>query len=288
MNIGDAIRDISELLKDRGIAETRREAALLVALSIGKDKTFLIAHSEYELTVGERTRLDEFVRRRSRREPFQYISGKQEFFGLEFEVSPAVLIPRPETEILVERTIEILSRRPTPSDFLEIGVGSGCIAISVLHNIEMTRATGVDLSETTLAVARKNALNHHVANRLTLSVSDVYVSAPAQAFDLILSNPPYVPAADIESLQPEVRDFEPHSSLTDGESGLSIIRRIIDGAPGFLKPHGELLIEIGFNQSPRVAAMFDPLFWHKPAFLPDLQGIPRIVQAIARQIQARR
>ena len=279
MNIGEAIRKAAALLSEHSVDEPKREAALLVSLSASKDRTFLIAHPEYELSGVEETRLGDLVRRRANREPFQYIRGIQEFFGLEFEVSPAVLIPRPETEILVEKAIEILSRRRS-LEFLEIGIGSGCITVSILHCVKTAQAIGVDLSQAALDVAQKNAAKHGVANRLNLSISDVYSSIHPRAFDLIVSNPPYVPAADIEMLQPEVRDFEPHDSLTDGGDGLSIIRRIIDGAPKFLKPNGELLIEIGFGQSKQVADMFDPNIWLVPEFLPDIQGIPRIAHAV--------
>ncbi|MGH9821219.1 MAG: peptide chain release factor N(5)-glutamine methyltransferase [Pyrinomonadaceae bacterium] len=279
MNIAEAIRDAAVLLSESGVDGPRREAALLVSLSVGKDRTFLIAHPEYKLTRSEETRLDDLVRRRANREPFQYISGIQEFFGLEFDVSPAVLIPRPETEILVERAIGILSKQGQ-SQFLEIGVGSGCIAVSTLVNCETTSGTAVDLSSAALDVARGNAARHRVADRLNLSISDVYASIHPGVFDLIVSNPPYVPAADIERLQPEVRDFEPRDSLTDGDNGLSIIQRIIDGAPPFLKPSGELLIEIGYGQSKLVTEMFNKRFWLPPELLLDLQGIERIVRAV--------
>jgi release factor glutamine methyltransferase len=279
MNVGEAIDKVSDLLESGEVAEPRRESGLLVSFAIGQDRTFLRAHPEYELTDDEKTRLTDFARRRANREPFQYISGKQEFFGLEFEVTPAVLIPRPETEMLVERAIEVLSIPNTPAEFLEIGVGSGCIAISILHNVKTARAVGVDLSEDALAVARKNALKHEIANRLDLLLSDVYSSITPKTFDAIVSNPPYVPSSDVETLQAEVRDFEPLAALTDGHDGLSIIARIIKGARKFLKPGGNLLIEIGFDQSARVEKMFDPLTWHAPNLIPDLQGIPRIVHA---------
>lgn len=281
MNIAEAIRYAAGLLSKHAVDEPLREANLLVSFSTRKDKAFLVAHPEYELAPEETMLFEEIVKRRANREPFQYISGKQEFFGLEFQVSPVVLIPRPETEILVERAIQILSDRES-SDLLEIGIGSGCIAVSILYNSETTRGTGVDVSDDVLGVAKRNAETHNVADRLNLSISDVYDDIQTQAFDLIVSNPPYVPAADLEMLQPEVRDFEPRTSLTDGIDGLSIIRRVIDGGPKFLKPNGEILIEIGFGQSDHVAEMFDPRFWRSPAFLNDLQGIPRIAHAVHR------
>ena len=280
MNLGYAIKEITELLKSHDVTEPAREASLLVCLSIRKDKTFLIAHPEYELTADEQSLLKDFVRRRANREPYQYIAGKQEFYGLEFEVTSDVLIPRAETEILVERAIESLQKRRVPSTFLEVGIGSGCIAVSMLSNEEKARAVGVDISIQALAVAKRNATRHGVADRLGLFVSDAYSELDRRDFDLIVSNPPYVPVADIGSLQSEVRDFEPFTSLTDGGSGLSIIEKIIRGAPDLLRPQGELLIEIGFDQSSRVEKMFDPNRWQKVDFLADLQGIPRSAYAV--------
>lgn len=283
MKIDYALDRAAIQLRDHDVAEPAREAALLVSLAVGKDKTFIIAHPEYDLTPSEKTRLDGFVKRRASREPYQYICGRQEFFGLDFEVSPAVLIPRPETEILVERAIEILGRTERPTRFLEIGVGSGCIAVSILRKVESATAAAVDISIQAISVAKVNADRHLVSDRLNLFVSDVYASILPAAFDLIVSNPPYVPAGDIEGLQPEVRDFEPRRSLTDGGSGLSIIKRIIEGSPAYLTSGGSLLVEIGFDQATFIAPMFDMRVWGKPEFLPDLQGFPRIVCATLQE-----
>ena len=220
--------------------------------------------------------MDGFVQRRASHEPFQYISGIQEFSGLEFEVTPDVLIPRPETEMVVERALQLIGAHGTTS-FCEVGIGSGCIAVSILHHAQSSRAVGLDISRAALGVARRNAEKHHVDERLTLLESDVFGALTDQKFELIVSNPPYVPLRDIEGLQAEVRDHEPRIALTDDADGLSIIRRIVDRAPVFLQPNGFLLIEIGFDQSEKVAAMFDPLAWNGPELLPDLQGIPRLV-----------
>ena len=279
MKIGDVVREIAQILESRDVPEPRREASLLVCLAIKKDRVFLIAHSEYELSADERSLLQDFTNRRADREPYQYIAGQQEFYGLEFDVTPDVLIPRPETEILVERAILSLTKRQGSPTFLEVGVGSGCIAVSILANAANSTAQGVDISEKALAVAGRNASKHGVSERLRLFLSDVYASVEQRDFDLIVSNPPYVPNAEIETLQPEVRDFEPYLSLSDGGTGLSIIEKLIRGSAKFLKPGGELFIEIGFDQSRRVQNMFDPSQWETVEFLPDLQGIPRIVHA---------
>lgn len=274
--LAEKLDEADAILRDNGVVDSRREAGSLLALALKRDKTFLIAHPEYLLDPAEERIVDGFVRRRASHEPFQYISGVQEFYGLEFEVTPDVLIPRPETEMVVERALELIGAHGF-SSFCEVGIGSGCIAVSILHNAKDTRALGLDISPAALNVARRNAEKHHVGQRLSLLESDIFGSLRDQRFELIVSNPPYVPVRDIDGLQAEVRDHEPRLALTDGADGVSIIRRIVLDAPRFLRSNGSLLIEIGFDQSERVVAMFDPLVWHLPELLPDLQGIPRLV-----------
>jgi release factor glutamine methyltransferase len=251
---------------------------LLLTLATRQDKTFLIAHPEYELSAEEEARLQSFLARRARHEPFQYISGKQEFYGLDFTLTPDVLIPRPETELIVEAAIEILRGKENPQ-LCEVGIGSGCISVAILHGVKTATATGLDISEKVLRVAEKNAEKNEVLERLELEISDVFEVLTTQKFDLIVSNPPYVPREDFASLQAEVRDFEPTVALTDGKNGLSIIEKIIVGSPKFLKPAGFLLMEIGFNQAAKVREMFDRSVWPTLDILPDLQGIPRMVKA---------
>ena len=278
VSIAESLNDAERALAESGVAEPRRESVSLLARALQRDKTFLYTYPERELSESEENLFDSFLRRRAAREPFQYITGVQEFYGLEFEVTPDVLIPRPETEMVVEEAVKILGSTDAPS-FCEVGIGSGCIAISILHQIKSATAIGLDVSAAALQVARRNSTEHGVAERLALVESDVFASLEMSFFDAIVSNPPYVPLKDLSGLQAEVRDFEPHVALTDGADGLSIVRQIIDGAPNFLRQDGSLLLEIGFDQSERVAAMFAPDVWQPPEFLPDLQGIPRLVHA---------
>ena len=278
MNISETLHKAAEILKQNGITEPRREANSLLAFALGKDKTFLIAYSEYELSEREEAAFSKFLTRRAAHEPLQYIRGQQEFFGLDFTLTSDVLIPRPETELIVEAAIEILKTKENPH-FCEIGTGSGCISISILHEIENSSATGADISENALKITKLNAEKHSVADRLNLIKSDVFENLRNKKFDLIVSNPPYVPKDDFAALQAEVRDFEPHIALTDGGDGLSIIEKIISDTPRFLKPDCYLLLEIGFNQSFKVKEMFDEKIWQTVEFLPDLQGIPRMVKA---------
>jgi len=281
MKIAEALEKATVALANGGVADPRREAGSLLAFSLKKDKTFLIANSDRELSAGEVTHYLDNIDRRANREPYQYIVGMQEFYGLEFVVTRDVLIPRPETEILVEQAIGILSNKPSTT-FCEIGVGSGCITVSVLKNVPEARAIAVDISNEALEVARSNAQRHGVENRVEFIRSDVYDSVPAAAFDAVLSNPPYVPETDLESLQAEVRDHEPIVALAGGPNGLEVIERIIKGAPERLVDAGSMLIEIGFNQFQYVNLMLDSDVWRQVEFLPDLQGIPRILKAAKR------
>jgi len=280
MNIAAAISSAAAALQDAGIAEPRREASWLLAFVIKQDAVFLIAHSDESLAAPYKMMFEACVRRRAKHEPFQYITGRQEFYGLDFEVTPDVLIPRPETEILVEKAIEILSDIVSPR-FCEIGVGSACISVSVLHSVKNSTAVGVDISEKALDVARRNAEKNDVVDRLTLIEGDVFDRLD-ERFEMIVSNPPYVPAVQLASLQAEVRDFEPRVALAGGDDGLDIIERIVIGAPPYLRQDGTLLMEIGFDQSERVAALFDQRLWSDPEFIDDLQQIPRIVHAKLR------
>lgn len=277
-NIAEILKDATEILQKSGIAEPRREANSLLAFTLRKNKTFLIAHNDYELSNEEEINFQSFLQRRAGREPFQYITGKQEFYGLDFIVTPDVLIPRPETEMIVENALEMLKTREN-SRFCEVGVGSGCISISILHNAQTVSAIGLDVSEKALEIAKLNAENHQVSERFALKISDVFSVLTDETFDLIVSNPPYIPRQDIENLQAEVRDFEPLNALTDEKDGLSIIEKIIAAAPKFLNPNGFLLMEIGFGQAEDVKQMFDAEIWQTVEILPDLQGIGRMVKA---------
>lgn len=281
MIVSVVLAEAVKRLKESGVIEPRLEAASLLAFALGRDRTFLFAHPEYQLTRDENRRFASILGRRADREPFQYIVGKQEFYGFDFRLSPDVLIPRPETGILVENAIKLLDSIDCPR-FLEIGVGSGCISISVLKNVASAAAVGVDISERSLAVAKNNAQLHGVADRLNLSISDIYDSVERESFDAILSNPPYIPAADLAALQPEVRNFEPSAALTDGGDGLSIIREIVREAPERLTRGGYLIIEFGFGQAESVLSMFDREIWRSVTLVNDMQGIPRTAVAAIR------
>lgn len=274
--ISEHLKNSAQFLRESGVAEPRREAVSLLCFALGKNQTFLIAHDDYELSDVEEARFIKIVERRANREPFQYITGSQNFYGLDFVVSKDVLIPRPETELLVEAAIVILREN---ARFCEIGVGSGCISVTILHELKTANAVALDVSEKALTVARQNAEKHKVSERLELRKSDVFENLNDEKFDLIVSNPPYISVEEMKTLQNEVREFEPVTALTDGLNGLSIIEKIIKDAPLYLNKNGFLLLEIGHLQSAEVKAMFNKTIWREAESLLDFQRIERIIKA---------
>ena len=205
-------------------------------------------------------------------EPIQYITGVQEFFGLRFEVTPDVLIPRPETEHLVEAVLERISAE---ARIVDVGTGSGAIAIALAHALPRSLVTAVDLYPAALDVARRNAQRHGVSDRMTFLQSDLLEAVGRAEFDVVVSNPPYI--AEGEVLEPQVADYEPRSALYSGPTGLEVYERLIPQARRVLKPQGWLMMEIGYGQQPAVAALLGG--WDVLTFVPDLRGIPRVVLA---------
>lgn len=273
-SIAKVLREASQILQHAGVPEARREAGSLLSFIIGKDRTFLIAHADDELDDNQVAQFRNTVERRAAGEPLQYITGVQDFFGREFRVSPDVLIPRPETELLVEAALEV-NRAAT--HICDVGTGSGCIAITLLCELNNARAVALDKSPAALEIAKFNAQKLSVAERAEFVVSDCFDSLVAREFDLIVSNPPYVSAGVLAGLQREVRDHEPLLALSPGPDGLSVIRRLVHEAPPFLKPNGHLIMEIGFDQSEAVQQLIDGNVWELLEIRPDLQCIPRIV-----------
>ena len=276
-SINDAISEGGDLLRKAGIAEARREAGSLLAHALSRDRTFLIMNANELLSAEQTEAFRSFIERRARQEPLQYITGHQEFFNLDFEVTPDVLIPRPETEMVVESALDLLKDVSMP--FIgDIGTGSGCIAISLLHELPRARAVATDISRPALRVAQQNANRHGVSDRLALIESDFFSTLDRSSrFSLIVSNPPYIGEDDWKSLPREVRDHEPRAALVSGVDGLADIRRLLDEAPSFLRSDGYFVFEIGFDQSARVDKMIEADTWDLLEIRSDLQGIPRTV-----------
>ncbi|HYV83293.1 MAG TPA: peptide chain release factor N(5)-glutamine methyltransferase [Pyrinomonadaceae bacterium] len=274
-SIAEALREASRVLENSGVPDARRDASALLSFVIGKDRTFLISHAEDPVDDDSFDQLREFVERRAAGEPLQYITGVQDFYGREFRVTPDVLIPRPETELLVEAALEV-----SDGEFIcDVGTGSGCIAITLLCERPEARAVALDKSAVALEIAKFNAAKQSVADRAVFVVSDCFdaLDRSEHQFDLIVSNPPYVSESALAGLQREVRDHEPLVALSPGADGLSVIRRLLTDAPAFLKPNGHLLMEIGFDQGETVRNLIDESVWSLLEVRPDLQCIPRIV-----------
>jgi len=267
------------------VPEAGRDAAVLLAHVLAVETGRLQARPETPVGPEEASRYQALVARRKRREPLQYLTGEQEFWSLRFEVTPAVLIPRPETEGLVEAFLR-LNRAADPV-VVDVGTGSGCLAVVAAREIPAARVYASDLSGEALEVARRNASAHGVAGRIAFRAGDLLEPFRAEGLggrvDFILSNPPYVSESELPGLMPEVRDYEPHAALLGGVDGLDAHRRLARDAPEFLRPGGHLLAEIGLGQEPAVRGLYDG----QPrldllAVAPDLAGIPRVLIARAR------
>ena len=251
----------------------RRDAEVLLAHVLRCDQAALLTHPERLLSPAESDQLESFLKRRLASEPMQYITGSQEFFGLLFEVTPAVLIPRPETEHLVEAALEHIGGEAVR--IVDVGTGSGAIAVSLAHARPQSHVTAVDLSAAALEVARRNAQRHGVLDRVTFLQSNLLAALDGADFDVVVSNPPYI--AEGEVLEPQVSDYEPHPALYAGPTGLEVYERLIPEARKVLKPGGWLLLEIGFGQQPAVEALLRG--WRSVSVVHDLQGIPRVLRA---------
>jgi release factor glutamine methyltransferase len=252
----------------------RRDAELLLLRATGKDRTFLLAHSDAELPPAQYSLYEQWLVRRAQHEPIQYITGEQEFYGLVLRVTPDVLIPRQETEHLVEALLDRVPHN-TPLRIADIGTGSGAIAIALAHALPSARITAIDNSAAALAIAQHNAEDHNVAHQIRFLNSDLLSAVTNEKFHAIVSNPPYV--SEFEILEQQVQNYEPHAALFAGPSGLEIYQRLIPQARQALEPRGWLLVEIGHSQRNALAALLSD--WREVNFVNDLQQIPRVVVA---------
>ncbi|MFT4112923.1 peptide chain release factor N(5)-glutamine methyltransferase [Silvibacterium sp.] len=261
----------------------QRDAELLLLHTLSKDRVWLLMHPDAEVSAEAQAAFAEKIARRARHEPIQYVTGEQELYGLAFRVTPAVLIPRPETEHLVEAALERIPQKQktareeheSPARILDIGTGSGAIAVTLAHQLPQAEITAVDFSPAALEIAKENAARHGV--RIRFLESDLLAAVAGEHFDMIVSNPPYVPSVDV--LEPQVRDYEPSSALYAGVDGLDIYKRLIPQAHAALRRGGWLLMEIGHGQREALTALLSG--WEDVSFLDDLQGIPRV--ALARR-----
>jgi release factor glutamine methyltransferase len=283
MLIGEARRWAVEELTRAGVRSAVLAADLLLGFTLGWDRVRIISHAEQP--VGE-DRWDQFrnlVARHASGEPLHYLTGEREFYGLLFRVTPAVLIPRPETEILVEKATELIRSHSSPARFVDVGTGSGCIAVSIAHSVPSSTGWAVDISNDALEIAHENAVRHGVVDRIQFIRSDLLECfLPEPRFDFVLSNPPYVPLSECDNLPLDVRDFEPHLALFGGESGLEIYSHLIPAVPSLLVPGGYFLVESGAGQAEQIRKLVEQAGLFVEIILNDLQGIPRCL--VARKI----
>ncbi len=347
MTLREALQHAEEQLRaGPHPARARLDAEALLLHLTGKDRAWLLTHAADPFGGCTATQYAALLQRRLRGEPIQYITGACEFYGLPFRVTRDVLIPRPETEHLVETALHLAeamqaraqtsgapglafetwesknpgapefvsdlaqrknqgapsmasaeggrhgwesnkpnpaappsARHSSPARILDIGTGSGAIAVALAHHLPQARVTAIDISASALVLAQENAALNHVSDRISFLQGDLLAPVARDVFDLIVSNPPYVADADRATLDPEVRDFEPHAALFTGPDGLAVYRRLIPAAFAALAPGGWLLLEIGYGQSESVPALCAAAGFHRIATTPDLQGIPRVVAA---------
>jgi release factor glutamine methyltransferase len=252
---------------------------MLLLHVLGKDKAWMMAHSEEGLSREQAARYMESVERRYQGEPIQYITGATEFYGLPFRVTPDVFIPRPETEHLVERAIALAARLQSPR-IVDAGTGSGAIAIALAHHLPNAAITAIDLSAAALTIARENAELNGVSDRIRFLEGDLLGPVAGQQFDIVVSNPPYVPLRDHGSLAVEVRDHEPALALFAGGDGLDNYRRLIPASFAAIVPGGHVALEIGYGQSPAIGELLTASGFSEIEFVPDLQDIPRVASAL--------
>lgn len=277
------LRDTAVALTAAGIDNVRFEARLLLSHATGLTIEQLISRGPDAAPVAAATTLRELTARRVRREPMAYILGEREFWGLPFKVSPAVLIPRPDSETVIETVLDLLPDRSRKLRILDLGLGSGCLLLTLLREYPQATGVGIDASEAALAIAQANAEALGVAQRARLSTGDWrqtgWTDQLEGPFDLLVSNPPYIESAAVEGLMPEVATHEPRLALDGGADGLAAYRIIAAAAPVLVAPGGWAIVEVGEGQAPEVASLFASAGLAPRPPRKDLGGIERVVPA---------
>lgn len=291
MTVLEAIQKSADFLGKKGVESARLNAELLLAHQLHLPRMKLYLNFERVLTVAETDGLRDLVKRRAAREPLQHITGSTSFCGCEINVSRHALVPRPETELLAEAGWQFLLAAPNqseggstlnaqPSTALDFGTGTGCIAIALAVKCPEARVAALDISADALALARQNAEQNNVAGQITFFQGDGFAALPTSSrFDLIISNPPYIAAAEIETLSPEVRDYDPRLALDGGADGLHFYRRLAGEAGSFLKPAGKIMLEFGDGQAESIQAIFETEKWIVEAVKEDYSQRARILVA---------
>ncbi len=284
MKLLEAIKKGASFLEEKGVDSARLNVELLLEHILKTPRLQLYMDFERELTETQTDELRQAIKRRGNREPLQHIIGSTEFCGLEIEVSKSVLIPRPETESLAELAIRHLEQSKGLK-ILEIGTGSGCLPISIVHKTADTQAVSIDVSSEALEVAQRNVDHHDLGSRIQLIHGDALeLLSEQKGFDLLVTNPPYIPAADIETLDPEVRDHDPRLALDGGPDGLDFYRHLASHAAGSLTSEGCLMAEYGDGQGPAIQSLFEEHGWKDVRLSKDFTDRDRFVIASAPSI----
>ncbi len=278
----ESINKAAGRLTTAGIPGARFDAEVLLRHTLGRDRAWLLAHMQEAVDDELLGNFERAVERRAQREPLQYITGKQEFWGLDFAVTRDVLVPRPETELIIETALDRIPKKNEPLTIIDLCTGSGCIGVCLAKELPFARIFAADKSAKALKVAGENACKHVVADRIQFFEGDLFDPLDALDMhgqvDLIVSNPPYVPSGEFSALQAEVRDYEPEMALIAGPRGTEIHQRILDEAPRFLKGNGALIMEMGIGQAATLVRMIQETgAFTGPDVLKDLAGIDRIV-----------
>ena len=280
MQLKQALNAAVSRLTAAQVPSPQMNAELLLRFVLGCDRAYLFAHPERELTPDEHSRYEAALAERARGVPAQYITGHQEFWGMDLIVTPAVLIPRPETEHIIETVLELqASEGALPTDQLriaDVGTGSGCIALALAKELPNAEIHATDSSPQALEVARANAARHQLERRIHFHHTDLLATL-TPPFDFIVSNPPYVGESEEDQVQFEVRKFEPHSAVFGGPTGTEVIARLIPQARELLRPGGALVLEVSGSIAEQVLALLKG--WNQPNVIPDLQQIPRVIRA---------
>ena len=274
MVISELLQNVTEELTLSGSDNAHFEAVHLICFVLNISRKDLILNSKNAVSKEEKNRILALLKRRICGEPFQYILGTQEFMSLEFAVTPDTLIPRQDTETLVELVLS--ETENLPLSLLDIGTGTGCIPISLAHFKDNFNCVGIDISENALKIAKKNAETLNLSDRVTFEKCDILTDYPNKKFDIVVSNPPYIKSEIIPTLQTEVRDFEPILALDGGIDGLKFYRRICDILPKILKTGGFFALEIGFDQGQDVLSLMETNF-EKIKIIKDLSGNDRVI-----------
>lgn len=278
--ISEAIAEGARKLQSSEVNEARRTAGVLLCHLLGIDRTHLLTRSDQQIEESSYLSYLRLIERRAAGEPLQYVTGHQEFYGLDFIVTPAVLIPRPETEFLVEQVIKLSGEpRVTEPLIVDVGTGSGCIAVAIATSLPDAKVLATDVSTSALAVAQKNAERNGVGRRIEFLEGDLLEPLARSnlelSVDILASNPPYVEAGRPEMVQREVGDWEPHAALFGGADGLDFYRRLLADGLKYVKPGGHLVCEIGYGQLDAISRMIAASRWELTDVINDLQDIPR-------------